>query len=238
MRKVIIIGLFPCLFLGGFVLAQEGDKGISETENLFRAYQITSDNLNRLTFTLTFIAGVFAVFITGIVLFFAVKQILADKEIKEYKEAIKQNKIAIEKKTKEMLREIEVTTENITKREQKIEKSAQNIEKMEKILKRPSLKKIKSSKALEKAQSEIKNLKKGIEELKKDLSFQKGKIFSTVSDLDSTISLGIPASDVTRYASGSSIVFSPGSLNSKTCLVCFHNNEEGARFCSMCGNPL
>jgi len=242
MKKILVVLLFSCLFLGSFVFAQEITPERTQADNLLTVYQITNDSINRLTITLTFIAGALAIFITGIVLFFAIKQILADKEIKEYKEAIKQNKIAIEEETKKRIKEIEATMEKITEREQKVEKSAQRIEKMEKELKPASLKKIKSSKDLKEAQSALKNLRKEIEELKKELSFQKGKI-STVSGLGSTGSIvsSYPlASDVLRVGRYTPDLgtFPLGSIDSKTCSKCSHVNEPGAKFCSNCGSLL
>ena len=132
--------------------------------------------------------------------------------------------------------------EKITERKQKAEKSAQRIEKMEKELKPASIKKIKSSKDLKEAQSALRNLRKEIEELKKELSFQKGKIL-TVSGLGSTGSIvsSYPlASDVLRVGRYTPDLgtFPLGSIDSKTCSKCSHVNEPGAKFCSNCGSLL
>jgi len=73
MKKILVVLLFSCLFLGSFVFAQEITPERTQADNLLTVYQITNDSINRLTITLTFIAGALAIFITGIVLFFAVK---------------------------------------------------------------------------------------------------------------------------------------------------------------------
>lgn len=252
MKKIFIISIILTLFFINFAFAQEisqvptvNQEEVQQAEfnaenNLFNIYQITNDSINRLISIFTVIASIFAIFITGLVLFFAVKQISADREIRSYKEAVKQSKIAIEEETQKRLTEIKTSMEEITEEKNKIKEDVQKIAKMKRELKPASLKKIKTSKDLKEAQSAITNLNKKIEELEDKLNIQKGKI-STVSGWTSSINISDTPSSISSsidHSDGLMRVYSGNISTSGYCRNCHHFNELGANFCAKCGSGL
>lgn len=186
----------------------------AEIDRLFTVYQITNDSVNRLINIIAVIATIFGVFITALLFIIVFKQISADKEIKEYKEAIKQNKIIIENETKKRLEELEETGKRMTAREEMVEKKAREFnEKGKELI----------------SSEEVKNLRKEIENLKRDIDFQKGRFSLSVSGLGGG---GTPisyTSPVIRPYSNVALI---------KCPKCFHDNPAWVSNCEKCGEII
>src|SRR3989344_372106 len=117
-----LVHLFIYLITARFTLAQEYLTAAPKTEEvLFEIYQITNNNLNTYITHVTLIATVFGVFITGIVLFFAVKQLTADKEIREYNESVKKQKLRFEQATNAHIQEINKSSRFLKESEKAID---------------------------------------------------------------------------------------------------------------------
>lgn len=207
---------------------------LNETDKIFTVYQVTNDSINRLLGMLTVIVTIFAAFITGLVLFFAVKQIFADKEIKEYKDTIKQSKISIEKETKEQLGNWKGTTKWIEDKKQEMEKTIQQ-------MKEEGSESAKKDE-VEKLVKDFEELKKATNELKSQIDFQKGRISTSVSDIMSSSVVRSPSNWLTNsairvgdYGVG---CYGAGDYGGPCCSKCFHLNSPGSKFCSDCGEPL
>lgn len=239
-----LLVLLLSIFFAGFIFAQNATQTpaqIQATDNqntfemtkydeLFTIYQFTNDNINRLIGALTFITSIFAIFITGLVFFFAFKQILADKEIREYKETIKQSKISIEKETKEQIENWKSTNKLIESKKQEMDKIIQQ-------MKKEGLESSKKEE-VEKLIKDFEELKKITSELKSQIDFQKGRISTSVSGIMS--STPITRSPLLDYPS--SIDWLPRNFKYVTdpslCSRCFSANNPDSKFCSNCGEPL
>ena len=227
MKKLFNKSLILLILLGFFLLSQpnravaleNNEQEISRINELFEIYQITNDNVNRLVSLWTLIIGIFATFITAFSIFFIVKHILADKEIKEYKEAVKQNKLIIEKETKEMLKEIQMILDRLKTKEENAEKIVKKIEGS-----KPSTK---ASKEVKEALAKLKKEMEEIEKIKQELAFQKGKL--SISSTASTVSASDIANMITR----------PIGSASGICPDCGHPNivmpGGVTNICSRCG---
>jgi len=242
MKRFFIICLCLCLFSVSFVFAQEENNKINETSNLSLFYQVTNDSLNRLIYTLTFIASVLMLFFligTATLLY---KQYEVDKEIRRYRDEIKQKKIIFEN-------ELELSLKRLKERE----------EQAEKIVKTIGSKKPRTSKESKETQVLLEKFKKEIQKLYEEIEFQKGRI-STVSGTpitsalyENTLTSGVDSSSVffpgivsaTRDLGDSSFLTrNYGSLggqhgsSSKICPNCSYTNALEAKFCSQCGKKF
>jgi len=212
MKKIIPICLFLCLCFVGFAFAEEEIKEINET-NLFRVYQVTNDGLNRLIYTLTFIASALMLFFLIGTCTFLYRQYEEDKKTKR-------RAIAFEKY-------LELSRKNIKAREQEIEK----------IFKAIASKKPKTGKEPKEFKVLLEKLKKEIKDLRGEVNFQEGKI-STVSGLSSSASIiSSPSSTDGLLITSTPDIFE-GISKLNYCPKCSHINEYGAKFCSNCGKRL
>jgi len=137
-----------------FVLAQEQNDF---TQQLFQIYQLSSNKIDTLIAFIAMIATVFGVITAIVIGSFAIRQLSVDKEIKAYKEEIRQQKELVKEEaiaTKKELAELRTWT-----KEKKNE--------IQKILGKPIPKR---------TRQELKRLGEEIDKLREEIAFRQGSI--------------------------------------------------------------
>ncbi|GEM_PF-6189719 len=212
------------LFFAPFVLAQETTNLVPGAGQLSSVYQLTNDSVNRLIYVLTFVAAVLGVFITGIVLFFAAKQIQVDAEIKRYKEDIRKQKVAIEEEMEKRVKETTEAGERIRKQEAEIEKRMIAIKKI--------------GPPTKEAEQKLTEVQKELDRLRENIAYEKGRLSRNV------IVTGIGDSTITSTGAyginlgPTSTSWATTSTSGKFCSNCRHLNSFFATRCASCDKPL
>jgi hypothetical protein len=163
--KNIFFTIIICLLIGisfDLVFAQNQED---ITQQFLQFYQLSNNKIDNLINFIAMIAAVFGVIVAIVIGFFAIRQLSVDREIKAYKEEIRQQKELIKEEaiaTKKELAELRTWT-----REKKNE--------IQKALGKPISRKTKQ---------ELKRLEEEIDKLREEIAFRQGSISTLPKSTD------------------------------------------------------